>query len=173
MLIGVIFPAVRQRAAVLALERDDIPYELNGHGPCDGKGLVYKGYVPDAIENTPLMDLFVPVRYAWLSGGQIDDDSLKQLRYLPRLQGLCVASDKVTDNGLQVLAHLKSLEWLKLRDCPVTDKALPQIAQLNGIRSVTLLDTEITTDGVRWLKAQLPDCKIYYANDRIRMQLIK
>jgi hypothetical protein len=85
----------------------------------------------------------------------ISDESLSEIRQMPRLTVLNLAGTQITDSGLEHLARLTSLETLSLSDTPITDEGLKHLGGLNRLQTLSLQNTAITDAGLESLR-QLP-----------------
>ena len=89
-----------------------------------------------------------------------DDNVLKELTKLPRLQRLMLNNSKVTDQGMQHIASIRSLEVLNLYACNVSDKGLKHLHKLSSLRKIYLWQTKVTKAGVQQLQKALPKLEI-------------
>jgi hypothetical protein len=125
---------------------------------------------------------------------QLATDALKELARSPQLKSLVVYDCRgVTDEGVKQLSSLKGLQSLDLCNTAVTDSTLAELAGWPNLRSLELNGTAITNagleelvkstrsalqylslsncdrvtvDGIRRLKAALPECKIVGQSDK-------
>lgn len=127
------------------------------------------------------LPLFTTLSAGWT---RIDDDGLRNLGELPRLQMLFLPGTAVTDAGLEQLRRYPKLEVLHLYDTEVTDAGLAHLAghaqlfdlalgacdvsdaglkHLTGLKRLQILSvnrTRVTPVGIVTLQASLPNCEI-------------
>lgn len=89
-----------------------------------------------------------------------NDERLLELRTLPGLRKLDVASPYVTRKGLADLARLKRLEHLSVRGAWITDDDLKLLAPLRRLKDLNVSDTQVTSEGIAWLKQAWPQLPI-------------
>jgi hypothetical protein len=154
--------ARRQQAAVRAIE--DLGGEVQYDYEFDSKG----GALPNPALPGPAWlhfllgdDFFRDAHDVLLLGPQVTDTSLEHLRWLTKLQSLCLNVAHVTDAGLERLKGLTQLRGLDLRHTDVTDAGLEQLKSLTQLEELFLNDTEVTDTGVAKLQQALPNCQIY------------
>ena len=95
-----------------------------------------------------------------VSCSQITDAGLEHLKGLAELEWLCLADTQVTDVGLRHLKGLTRLETLLLYDTQVTDAGLEHLKGLKKLKMLMLGGTHVTEDGVEHLQQALPNCHI-------------
>jgi hypothetical protein len=97
----------------------------------------------------------------WLSLGScpLDDDGLKHLPSLPKLELLNLNFTRITDAGLADVARCKNLRRLFLAKTGVTDAGLDHLKSLNQLVEVDASSTRVTADGARRLQAAIPGLK--------------
>lgn len=118
------------------------------------------------------------IKYLFLDGSDVTDESLELLERMPDLRLLYLGSTAVTDVGLHHLAHLPQLEELNLhaagipdrdiswlaRACTrhdlktkvvskVTDESLKYIGRLHTVRQLGLGMTDVNGSGLIYLKS--------------------
>jgi hypothetical protein len=72
-----------------------------------------------------------------------------------------MAPDRFTDVEAEQLQCFSKLEWLVLMDTKVTDAGLTHIAALRNLGRLDLEGSRVTPDGVRRIKAALPQARVY------------
>lgn len=75
-----------------------------------------------------------------LTGGQLQDSQLSQLRDLPKLKALRLENLKfVTDRGLEEIGQLTKLQILSLRNCPnILGRGVRQFIHLKNLTAIDL-----------------------------------
>lgn len=100
------------------------------------------------------------VRNLTLSGGTLDEDSLKNLAQLTSLESLSLIGTKLTDAQLAALAPLVNLRELNVSFNPVTAEGLRRIATLPQLTDIRALNTKVTPDGLTSLRKDFPKLTI-------------
>lgn len=95
-----------------------------------------------------------------LEATQVTGSGLEHLNELPKLTSLSLAGSKVADTTLAQVKGLAQLEELALFQTKITDVSLEHLKGLPKLRVVNLHETMVTSDGVKALKAALPNCSI-------------
>jgi serine/threonine protein kinase len=118
-----------------------------------------------------------------LSGTRVTDEGLAAVGQILTLEYLDLQGMPFTDAGVRHLAGLKNLSELRLDRSRITDASMPTLAGLQKLRVVNLTGTaitdagigklsahkfsflhlggtKVTSDGVKKLRAALPDCQI-------------
>jgi hypothetical protein len=138
-------------------------------------------------ETLKLIGRIPSIRSVSLKGGNVTNRGVAYLSDLSDLHALGLWKTRVGDGGLQCLLahrHLKSLvldetditdqdlaylramtdmeEWLGLTDTRISDVGLENLVGMKRLRSLNLLRTKATADGVRKLKAALPNTLISF-----------
>ena len=87
-----------------------------------------------------------------LQGPEIDDNTMKSLAGLDRLQSLTLRGTSVTGGGLKPLEKLTLLGALTIHDSPVSDRDIDELAALGSVVNYDLRGTKmsnaITTSAV-------------------------
>ena len=117
------------------------------------------------LSETPIADLsgfaaLKKLRILHLDLTNVND--LAPLAGLDQLVQLTLNGSKVAD--VSVLGGLTGLVKLNLAGTPVTD--LAPLASLKNLQWLSLWGAKTTDEDVKWLKAQLPDCKIIYGQPK-------
>jgi hypothetical protein len=101
------------------------------------------------------------IRCIALNGTAVNDQGIKHLRGM-NLQMLDLASTKITDAGLATLGELDfpGLNQLSLDHTAVTDAGLMHLARFKNIEWLSIIGTKATKDGIRHLKAKLPQATV-------------
>jgi thiol-disulfide isomerase/thioredoxin len=95
-----------------------------------------------------------------LTDTQVTDAGLKELKGLEELQILFLNKTQVTDAGLKELKGLKKLQRLGLTRTKVTDAGLKELKELKKLRFLFLSKTRVTEAGMDDLEKALPKLKI-------------
>jgi hypothetical protein len=98
------------------------------------------------------------VSYADMNDGLIDgfDDCIN-------LKKLSMVRSKVTSEGLRKLLKMRKLEELNVSGCPaVNDSAVPYLRGHKELKRIDLDGTNFTPDGVKKLKAALPETVVRF-----------
>jgi hypothetical protein len=98
------------------------------------------------------------VRCLSLSRTAVSDDGIQHLRGM-NLQSLDLSGTKVTDAGLATLAEFDCprLKEIALENTGVTDVGLTGLGKFKSLEWVSVAGTKVTKDGIRRLRAKLPD----------------
>ena len=93
------------------------------------------------------------------SGSRISDAGLATIGGLYRLRELDLSDNELTDAGLENLLSLIELRTINLVQTRVTDEGLLTLQRMPGLqRVVVLLGDDLTLEGIRQVKKDLPDC---------------
>jgi len=103
-----------------------------------------------------------PIVRIEMTGGQITDDVMRELRLFPDLETLSLAGTRVTDLGLDYLKGLEKLKVLNLNYSPITDKGLAffRIARCKDTLEVLQISFTRVTDAGMADVATLPKLKV-------------
>lgn len=119
--------------------------------------LLDKNSVTDAGVST--LSKLTKLKLLRVSRSQITDEGLKAIGALRALESLDLSGTQITNAGLDHLMSLGNLVRLNLAQTQVTDAGLPRLAALANLRRVVvLLGHELTLDGIRRTKQDMPDC---------------
>ena len=94
-----------------------------------------------------------------LEGEDIDDESLRLLKGLDRLQSLTLNDTQVTGDGLKQLKDLKLLGSLAISGSSISDRDIDELAALPGVTHYELRGTRISGMGKQRLERQLENAK--------------
>ena len=67
---------------------------------------------------------------------------------------------QINDDGLKSLAGLEKLQVLSLEDTAISDAGLKHLYGLKQLKELTLRLTKVSAEGITELKAALPKLKI-------------
>lgn len=95
-----------------------------------------------------------------LRGTNLNDDLAQHLKPLTELTRLHLEKTAITDAGLANVAGLTKLEYLNLYGTGITDAGLEHLGGLPGLRKLYVWETKVTLDGVRKLRAKLPQVEV-------------
>jgi hypothetical protein len=129
------------------------------------KCLKYLGLGQTGITDAALTDLarMPNLLVLDLEDTTVTDAGLDELATMPSLHSLDLSRTGITTTGLQKLARSKSLARLTLMRTKVSDEGLEALGHLPTLQRINVLYCDlITGEGVRRLKAALPDCKVSY-----------
>jgi hypothetical protein len=101
------------------------------------------------------------VRCLNLARTSVNDDGMKHLQGM-NLQSLDLSATKITDAGLATLGEFEfpHLREIALERTRITDTGLMHLANFKHLEWVSTAGTKVTKDGIRHLKAKLPDATI-------------
>jgi hypothetical protein len=101
------------------------------------------------------------IRGLALNGTAVNDKGIKYLHGM-NLQTLDLSSTKITDAGLAALGELDfpALNSLSLDHTGITNAGLMHLARFKNIEWLSIIGTKATKDGVRHLKAKLPQASV-------------
>jgi serine/threonine protein kinase len=91
-----------------------------------------------------------------LMGTLVDNQGLAALKDLKNLSSLFLYGLHVNDDGIAHLRGLPNLANLMLFQTEVTDGCLPHLKAMKGLKTLDIRQTRITADGVKKIKAELP-----------------
>jgi len=96
-------------------------------------------------------------------GSDVSNDGLRQLRSVPGLKCLVLASGSIDDRGLGYVAALSGLEELDIHNqSRITDAGILRLAELKRLRRLTIWNTGAKKISVACLQSSLPNCEIDY-----------
>ena len=78
----------------------------------------------------------------------------------PALADLDLPGDRYGDAVLPHLAAVPTLKTLRLRDTRVSDAGVPVLSRLTGLRGLDLTGSRVTPEGLKRLRAALPNCTV-------------
>jgi Leucine-rich repeat (LRR) protein len=81
----------------------------------------------------------------------IDDEGMKSLAAMTKLQKLWAQEIRITDKGIAPLANLVDLEEVHLGGVPVTDAGLVHLSGLTKLKKLDLLSSQVSDAGMRHL----------------------
>jgi Leucine Rich repeat len=101
------------------------------------------------------------VRCLSLAKTAVNDDGMKHLKGM-NLQSLDLSATKITDAGLATLGEcdFPRLKEIALERTGITDAGLMHLAGFKHLEWVSTAGTKVTRDGIRHLKAKLPEATI-------------
>lgn len=101
------------------------------------------------------------IRWLQLRRTKIDDDGIKHLKGM-NLEDLDLSSTKITNAGLASLCQLElpRLRTLSLEGTTVTDEGISHLDHFKNLEFMAVAHTKVTKDGIRKLKAKLPELTI-------------
>lgn len=86
---------------------------------------------------------------------------LEELERCDRLEHLELDGGQFTDTVCQIVAKMPRLEVLYLvGQPPITDETIPRLGRCQNVRYLLLANRELTSDGIKALKAAMPNCVI-------------
>ena len=121
-------------------------------------------YPPNEITDEGLAGLrHLPnLKELFLYGSKITDVGLVHFKPLQQLEFLGIQHTRVTGSGLVNLQDLANLAWLDLSYTRIGDPELKQLEKLSQLKAVGLYGTRVTPEGIRTIRAALPDCTVLY-----------
>jgi hypothetical protein len=101
------------------------------------------------------------VRCLSLAKTAVNDDGMKHLQGM-NLQQLDLTATTITDAGLATLGEydFPRLNLIALEHTSITDAGLMHLAKFKTLEWVSTAGTKVTKDGIRHLKAKLPQASI-------------
>jgi len=101
------------------------------------------------------------IRWLQLRRTKINDDGIKHLKGM-NLEDLDLSSTTITNAGLASLGQLElpHLRTLSLEGTKVTDEGIMHLDHFKNLEFMALARTKVTKDGIRKLKAKLPELTI-------------
>lgn len=97
----------------------------------------------------------------------VDDESIKNLEGLVRLNHLQLNGTDITNEGLKHLSRLVSLDYLGLKSTSVTDDGLAHLASLPNLTRINLMDTQVTDHGFSHLQDVTTLTKLYLSDTNL------
>lgn len=101
------------------------------------------------------------LKYLSLIETKTTDAGFVHLKHLHDLERLYLYHTKCTITTIEQIGHLQELRILGLRNTAIDDNAIPLIAKLKKLRVLFAEGSKITPEGVKMLKDQLPNCRVY------------
>jgi hypothetical protein len=96
----------------------------------------------------------------YLNSTRITDRGLVHLQNLVRLEILSLWETKIADEGVVHLRGLKNLKYLGLSHTDISDDSVEPLAEIQSLTVLEVLGTKITREGVRKLRAALPNARV-------------
>jgi hypothetical protein len=96
----------------------------------------------------------------YLSRTRITDRGLVHLQNLVRLEILNLWETKIADEGVVHLRGLKNLKYLGLAHTDISDDSVEPLVEIQSLTVLEVLGTKITREGVRKLRAALPNARV-------------
>jgi hypothetical protein len=149
---GCLYAELPSRAAAAAsqwptFEKDvSKALQIEDENPVLGAGGVKNDDDLKRLEGLARLDLL------HLDGAKITDAGLKHLEGLTRLKSLWLSRTQVTDRGLQSLKKLPQLERLSLNGDNISDVGVENLKALGQLEHLSLNATRITDGGLKRLK---------------------
>ena len=97
-----------------------------------------------------------------LSRTSVTDNVLSEVKKFNNLTWLNLKNTQVTDRGIQNIVKLPYLSYLNLVSSKVTDQCIDSLAKMKNLKEVYFWNSEVTENGVKRLRAALPDSKILF-----------
>ena len=97
--------------------------------------------------------------------GTADDETVRRVSRLSRLQSLGLFGTNVTDAGLAHIKQLTHLKDLDLRSTRIGDTGLAELSAMTSLRQLNIAGTRVTNEGVLALEESLPDLHILREED--------
>ena len=94
-----------------------------------------------------------------LAGERADDEAMKLVAGLDRLQTLRITNGKVTGTGFAHAAKLPALHTLMIEHTPLADRDVEQLAALQSVSTYLLHGTDISGMGLQRLESLLEKAK--------------
>ena len=110
--------------------------------------------------NVDVLGAFRNLRSLGLSGTHTNDEDVRKLTRLTKIEVLRLADTDVTDGGVQWLLRLPKLRILSLRGTVISDAGLLKLCGHNSLQYVDVGDTYVTEVGRHQLQTALPDCTV-------------
>lgn len=95
-----------------------------------------------------------------LRSTNLNDELAQHLKPLTELTRLHLEKTAITDAALPHLAGMKKLEYLNLYGTNVTDAGMEALGELAALKKLFVWQTKVTLEGVRKLRAKLPELEI-------------
>jgi hypothetical protein len=134
--------------------------EQVGDGPFLRFEIAYNGPALSARFLLKYKVVFRHISQLILRRSRVTDGELKLLAYMPHLTRVDLAETGIDGSGFTNIRHLKHLESLNLFGTKVNDQAIAAIGQVKSLRRLYIWNSKISKDGVKKLRALLPDAEI-------------
>jgi len=102
------------------------------------------------------------------SSTSFSDEGFAHLKDLGTLRSLVIDDSTITDGGLSHLVRLSRLQELRLFSNEITDAGLLRLARLGQLGELHVMGDGITHQGASRLANELPRCKVFLGETRIR-----
>lgn len=96
----------------------------------------------------------------YLTGTAVTDDAVPYIKELSSLKALQLSHTGISDAGLAALEGFADLTHLGIDGTVVTDTSIPAIVSFKSLKYLNVSDTEMTDEGMKKLRAALPDCRV-------------
>lgn len=99
-----------------------------------------------------------------LARAELNDEHLRELSQLPRLESLSAYAAEVTSVGIERLAGMSTLQFLNLDGIPINDEQLLQLAALPELKTLILQSHRgtLTPEGIAKFQELKPQCKLIW-----------
>jgi hypothetical protein len=148
------------RELILGWTQDDVLLGVPSLGSLSqlrGFHVTYTRVTDRSIE--PLVRRFKNLRYLYLSGTEISDQTLRAAAKLENLTDLRAAKTNITDDGLRGVAELSGLTEIDLSETRITDAGLNHLRALPLLQRLSLRGTRISDKGFTFL-SQLTELRV-------------
>ena len=109
-----------------------------------------------------LMGIKNNISHLDLSRTSVTDNVLSEVKKFNNLTWLNLKNTQVTDRGIQNIVKLPYLSYLNLVSSKVTDQCIDSLAKMKNLKEVYFWNSDVTENGVKRLRAALPDSKILF-----------
>jgi len=104
-----------------------------------------------------------------IGSSSVDDRGLEYISELPQLKVLSIVSPRLEGKTINRLSNCKELGELDVYCKSFQLENVPKIAEISSLKTLRL--TRFTIDGLRTLKARLPDCSVEPSLSKIEAAL--
>ena len=93
---------------------------------------------------------------------RIGDEGVKALVENDAIENLILSNNRITDASSHYYQSLPKLYYLKLSGTMITDASVAALSLNNGLTYLDVRDTGITPEGASRLRQALPNCKVVH-----------
>ena len=138
-----LFPLPDEQAAISAIQDAGLPADAVGYGGMR--------FVETTAAGAAALKGIADLESVTISIKDASDDDLKQLKDLPKVNGLLVLSRHVTDDGLRHIGAVKDLKYLWIEQAQLTAAGLEHLKGLTDLESFNVRFRPLS-GGVQHLK---------------------
>jgi Leucine-rich repeat (LRR) protein len=104
------------------------------------------------VDDLSILLRFTKLRSLSLRHVAVDNDAVRPVELLKKLEKLDLANTELTDRAMLVIGNVTSLRWLDISGTRITDKGLAALAPLTRLQSLRIASTSIDGCGLAHLR---------------------